>query len=486
MNSVESALGCTQTATDALVRIDDTCTATQTTGRFHTHLFLGKCTVIVAEALGIHARIHRRRLTRRMIVTFNGNVRCVQLDKLATIAPDCHVTVLHVTVQAFRRFVSLGNCVDGEFRSRKHVAAHKDVGFRRLVGQLVRLRILAATHRFHLATLEKVAPLDCLPDGKHNLVRRHGNGVVYVVHGGKTLVFIVHRYALFEHHRRRNAVDVGQHLHRPPTAVDGYAVGFRFGNFLGASRHFVALFQAKHGHLACAASCRNTCGVNGNVSAADNHHLSVNLALHLSAVCVFQKLHRSCNVGRVFSLDAGQSAALATDGNVKRLVTLLTQLGNCHVLAHFHAEFDFHTHFPHDVDFGVDNFFVKLVARYTVGQHTACTLVLFKHGRIVAFLRKVKCATKPRRTSADNGNLLLPTSEIACNYNFRHETMFRIEVLFGNKLLYSVYTDGLIDCSASTSFFATTITNTSAYGRERIFPFDQLQRLTILAFTCLF
>ena len=156
------------------------------------------------------------------------------------------------------------------------------------------------------------------------------------------------------------------------------------------------------------------------------------------------------------------------------------------VLAYFHSGLDFHAHFAHDVDFGVDYLFVQFVTRNAVCQHAACAFVLFKHRRVVALLRKIEGATKSCGTAADNGNLFLPASQVACHDNFRHKAMFVIKVLFGNKFLYRVNAYCLVDCSARACVLATTVTNTSANCRERVFTLDEFQRFAVLAFRRLF
>ena len=53
------------------------------------------------------------------------------------------MTVLNVSVQAFRRFVSLCYGIYCEFRTGEDVAADKYIGFGSLIRQFVRRRIIS-------------------------------------------------------------------------------------------------------------------------------------------------------------------------------------------------------------------------------------------------------------------------------------------------------------------------------------------------------
>ena len=86
----------------------------------------------------------------------------------------------YVTVQALRRFVTCGYCVDDKSRTCKHVAAYKDIRVRSLIGELIRNGIISVPE-LDLCTLEQLAPLYALTDCKYNLVRFNLDCFVLVV-----------------------------------------------------------------------------------------------------------------------------------------------------------------------------------------------------------------------------------------------------------------------------------------------------------------
>ena len=87
---------------------------------------------------------------------------------------------------------------------------------------------------------------------------------------------------------------------------------------------------------------------------------------------------------------------------------MFTQLLYRDVLAHLHASSDIHADFAHDVDFGLDDGLVELVRRNAILQHTTRNFVLLEHRGLITHGGEVVGAAQTRRTTADDGNLLLP------------------------------------------------------------------------------
>ena len=110
---------------------------------------------------------------------------------------------------------------------------------------------------------------------------------------------------------------------------------------------------------------------------------------------VAQILDRYMRAGRVVVLDSGTLAALAADGDIERLVALLLELRYSDILAYLNAALDFGAELLNNIDFGGDNILFELVARYTVGEHTAGNRVLFKDGGLVAHLREIVGSAQP-------------------------------------------------------------------------------------------
>ena len=195
MDSVESALGGADAAADAAVFIDHRRAATQTAGCLGAHLLLRKRERVFAELVSLLG--HSFHLTGRVVVTLHHDVVLVELDEVAAVASDGEVTVLHVAVQRFGTLLAGGDGVDGELRTSEAVAAHEDVLFGGLVGQLVGHGIDAA-HELHFRVLEQILEDDRLTDGEDDQVGIQRNRFFLIVLRRKTVIFVIHGGAFLE------------------------------------------------------------------------------------------------------------------------------------------------------------------------------------------------------------------------------------------------------------------------------------------------
>ena len=196
-----------------------------------------------------------------------------------------------------------------------------------------------------------------------------------------------------------------------------------------------------------------------------------------------EEVNGGSGAGECFSGNSGETAALAADGDIKCLVTLLTELGDGNVLAHFNAGTDLYADLLHDVDFGLEDVLGKLVGRNAVAEHTAGLFVLFKHGGLVTHCGKVVCAAHAGGAAANNGNLFRPLlKDVGADVDLRHKAGFSIEVLFCDELLDGIDGDGLVYGSAGAGVLAAAVANAAAHCRERVFTLDELKGLREFAF----
>ena len=167
VDSIEGALGGTNTATDTAVLVHNRRTATEAAGCLFLHLLFGQRAVVFLKL-----RLRRndsRILTAAVIILLDEDILFVQFDEIAAVASDGHMTVLHIAMQALRRLFARCDGVDGELRSGEHISSHEDVGLGCLVGQFVCNRIDTA-HELHFGIFEQVFENDGLADGEDNQV----------------------------------------------------------------------------------------------------------------------------------------------------------------------------------------------------------------------------------------------------------------------------------------------------------------------------
>ena len=151
--------------------------------------------------------------------------------------------------------------------------------------------------------------------------------------------------------------------------------------------------------------------------------------------------------------------------------------------ADVHAAFNFDAEFAQYVDFSLDDVLFEFIGRNTVSEHSAGTRVLFKHGGLVSFRRKIVCTGKSSRSRADDCDFFGPLLiDVRRNDDFGNESRFRVQVLFRDELLDVVDCDGFVDGAPCAGGFATLIADASADCGERIVLFDKFQRFPVLAF----
>ena len=130
------------------------------------------------------------------------------------------------------------------------------------------------------------------------------------------------------------------------------------------------------------------CHVNGNISAADYDDSALQFVGLVSKGST-KEVDRSGDTFCIFSRNASFAAALGTDGEIEGLISLFSEVVQRDVFAHVDTAFDFDTEFFDDVDFCVNDIFLKLKGRDAVGHHAARLLILLKYGGMVSCKGKI-------------------------------------------------------------------------------------------------
>ncbi len=168
----------------------------------------------------------------------------------------------------------------------------------------------------------------------------------------------------------------------------------------------------------------------------------------------------------VLTLDAGFSGALAADGDVERLIALISQFLDGDVLTDFDTGADLDTQLTDDVDLSSDDVLLELVGRDAVDHHTAGFVMFLEDGGFVTLGGEVVGSGQTGRTGADDSDLLAPFGVLVGSQND-----------FGDEA-----GDGFVDGAAGTGFFALAVTDTTADCRERVLSLDQLKSFIVAAF----
>ena len=109
--------------------------------------------------------------------------------------------------------------------------------------------------------------------------------------------------------------------------------------------------------------------------------------------------------------------------------------------------------------------------------------MFLEDGRLVTLLGKIVRSRQAGRTGADDGDFLVPLSQlVGLDDDLGDEAGLFEEVALGDELLDFIDGDGFVDGAAGTGFFALAVTDTTADCRERVLSLDELESLVIAAF----
>ena len=194
-----------------------------------------------------------------------------------------------------------------------------------------------------------------------------------------------------------------------------------------------------------------------------------------------QQLNSCGDAFGILAGHSGKAPALCSDGQIERFVTLLAQLVERHISAHFDAAADVDAQFAQHVDFSGNDIFLQLVRGDTIGHHAARQLVLLEHCGRVSQGGKVVCACEACGSAADDGDLLLVRTAQRRLQHGRDETRLGVQVALGNEFLHGFDGHCIVDGCTRAGVFAAVVAHTSADGGEGVFLLDEGERLCVAA-----
>ena len=481
MDGVELAAGGAEAAADALIGVHIGRAAGEAPGRLDLDLFLRQGAVGIHEGgAAVDAGPVRRFLPAGVVVGGIGQVVLVQRDVLPAVSADGHGRLgPHMAMEALRRLMACGDGVDHKPRTCVHVAADKDVLIRRLVGEFVRNGVVAVPE-LHLGVLQQVAPFDALADGEDDLVRGDLHRVVLVVHGGEPLGLRVDGpQAFFQYDAGDLAVFVDLDLLGAPGGVDLDPGLLGLADFEAAGGHGLPVLQTEHPDGAGAQPMGVSGAVDGHVAAADHDHVAGEGLPFLEGAA--QIADGDVRSHGVVAGHPGPPAALAADGDVERLVALLLQLGDGHILADLHAAPDLRAELPDHVDLSVDDVLFQLVAGDAVGHHAAGAGILFKHSGTVAHNGQVVGRAEAGGACADDGDFLVKAAVDRGDDFLGDIAAALLPLQIRHEFFDGVDRDRLVDGASGAGVLAALVADPAADGGEGVLGLNHGQGFPVLA-----
>ena len=204
--------------------------------------------------------------------------------------------------------------------------------------------------------------------------------------------------------------------------------------------------------------------------------------LLLVAQRVVKEIHGNGGSLRVLTGDAGQSSALAADGDVEGQIALLPQLLDGHIPAHLDAAADIHAQLPQHLNFPIDHVLFQLEGGDAIGQHAAGALILFKHRGLIATGGQIIGGGQTGRACTDDGDLLLPMGLLVGGNDHRRDIAgLGVQILLRQEFFHCINGHGLIHAAPGAGILAALVADAAADGGEGIVLFDQRQRILIFA-----
>ena len=120
-----------------------------------------------------------------------------------------------------------------------------------------------------------------------------------------------------------------------------------------------------------------------------------------------------------------------------------------------------------DIDLRIDDIFIQAEIRDAVHQHAAGPHFLFKDSRPVAHDAQVIGAGERGGAGADNRDLLIEVPVL-----LRDIAVALVDFPVCNKALDLIDSDRVVDASPRTLALTAPVADSSADGREGIFPLD--------------
>ena len=413
-----------------------------------------------------------RNLAARVVVALEHNVVAVERGVAALVAADGERGArLHKAMDGHGGLVTGGDGIDGKARTGIDVAAHKDVWLGGLIGLGIGKGTLAAA-KLHLGASQQVAPHNGLANRHDYAVGIDTTQVVLVVLGRKTALVVKDTRAALEGDTAHTTGLVQVNLLGAPAAADVSAVLNGLATLLLAGGHLGLALQAEHLNVLGTQTAGVARDVDGHVAAA-HHDGAAGQRVDLATVDLAQKVDGHGHVLGILARNTGKAAALAADGNIKGLKTLLAQLIERHIATDLHAIAELGTHQANDLDLGLDNVLLQLKAGNTVGEHAARTLVLLEHDGLIALLGQIKSAGQTGRAGTDDGDLLVEAAGTRRRHHGRDIAGRGVQIALGDKLLDLVDGHGGVHTAAGAGILTAAVAHTAADSGQRVLALNE-------------
>ena len=418
-------------------------------------------------------------LAVRLVKAVNLDLQMLLVERAVNAAVPAHgesLARMHKAVQRDGRLLAGGDRVDGKARTGIDIAADKNVGLGRLIGQLVCLGG-ALPGRNQSADIQ-LAPVDLLADSTDDRFDLQGLKFAGADRLAAALLIRLAEGHLLYLQTADPAVPADDLDRRaqeaePDTLVHGFLHFLRVGRHLGlrAAIHNIGVFRPE--------AHRRAADVHCNVAGTDHRAPAADLRL-FAEVDLTQEVHAAEYALQLFAGNAERSRLLCTDGKAEALVAFLTQLLNGNIPADLNAASELHTHLADDVDLGIEHILLQTEVRNAECQHAAGHLVAVEHRDGVALLCQIEGAAQSRGARADNGDLFGEGFAGLVDH-LRDAAGLFVQVMVGDEALDLVNGDGLVHTAAGAFRLAALVADASADRRKRVLGADQIQRVLIAA-----
>ncbi len=250
--------------------------------------------------------------------------------------------------------------------------------------------------------------------------------------------------------------------------VEGHTFFEGLGGFPGVRRHFRAALQTGHLHRFHAGQPSGaTCGVHGDVAAANHHHVRAD-GRPLAAIDLVQEIQTGPDARGILAGDvelAADPRARSGEDGVKAGFQKTLRFRNARAGLSFDAEIQ-------DVlDLLVEDVVGQAVTRNAVAEHAAQARLRLEQGHAVAEQGQVGSGRQAGRAAADDGDLAIEF--VGCGLGGRILLGIGVDVV-GDETLEVADVHGVFDFAAVAVVLAGMLAHPAASGGKRAALADEL------------
>ncbi len=223
--------------------------------------------------------------------------------------------------------------------------------------------------------------------------------------------------------------------------------------------------QAQHRYFALGQAGSRSGRINGNIAAADNHHITIKTDVMIN-IGTMQEGNSRLHALTVFTRYIRLSAAPETNGKIESLVAVFAQLINCHIFANFASHTEFHAHLLQDINLSSQDVLFQHKGRNTIGKHAAWFFFFVKDGDIIASFPQIVRTGNTRRTGTDDSHLIVRSPEAAmiC-FTKRYIALIRVKFLHGNELLDLINRNSTVNRASGALLLTALVADIAAHSR---------------------